>query len=101
MATIVPQAELPTCRVRVWDLPLRLFHWALVVSIAVALLSYEEESPLGQWHMLSGWIVMVLLVFRVVWGFVGGEHSRFIDLLRPSRIGQHIYIDIGQYPAEQ
>lgn len=90
MATIFPQAELPKSRVSVWDLPLRLFHWALVVSVAVAFLSSEEASPLSRWHMLFGWIVAVLLVFRVVWGFVGGEHSRFLDFLRPSRIGQHV-----------
>ncbi len=90
MATIVPQAELSNARIRVWDLPLRLFHWALVASIAVAFLSSEEESPLSHWHMVAGWTVAVLLVFRVVWGFVGGEHSRFVDFLRPSRIGQHV-----------
>ena len=90
MATIVPPAQLHADRIMVWDLPLRLFHWALVISIAVAFLSSEEDSPLSQWHMLSGWIVAVLLVFRVVWGFVGGEHSRFADFLRPSRIGHHV-----------
>ena len=90
MATIVPLAEVPNDRVRVWDLPLRLFHWTLVVAIAVAFLSSEEESPFNQWHMVAGWVAAVLLVFRVVWGFVGGEHSRFFDFVRPSRIGHHV-----------
>lgn len=76
--------------VKVWDLPLRLFHWLLVVAIAVAFLSSEEGSPLNQWHILSGWVAAVLLTFRLVWGFVGGEHSRFSDFIRPSRIGDHI-----------
>lgn len=77
-------------RVKVWDLPLRLFHWTLAIAIAVAFLSGEEDSPLSRWHMLAGWIAGVLIVFRLVWGFVGGEHSRFADFIRPSRIADHI-----------
>lgn len=77
-------------RVKVWDLPLRLFHWTLVVAIAVAFLSSEEDSALNDWHVLSGWVAAVLIVFRLVWGFVGGEHSRFSDFIRPSRIAHHI-----------
>lgn len=77
-------------RVKVWDLPLRLFHWTLVITIAVAFLSGEEDSPISQWHMLAGWIAGILIVFRLVWGFVGGEHSRFADFIRPSRIVDHI-----------
>lgn len=77
-------------RIKVWDLPLRLFHWALVIAIAVAFLSSEEDSALNDWHVLSGWVAAVLLVFRLVWGFLGGEHSRFSDFLRPSRIPDHV-----------
>ena len=76
--------------VRVWDLPLRLFHWFLVLAIVVAFLSSEEDSPLNQWHILAGWVAGILIVFRLVWGFVGGEHSRFADFVRPSRIGEHV-----------
>jgi cytochrome b len=90
LATILSQLEAPQQRIKVWDLPLRLFHWALVVSIAIAFLSSEEDGPLGKWHMAAGWAAAVLLVFRLVWGFVGGEHSRFSDFLRPSAIGAHV-----------
>jgi len=76
--------------VKVWDLPLRLFHWTLVVAIAVAFLSSEEDSALNAWHVLSGWVAAILIVFRLVWGFIGGEHSRFSDFIRPSRIAHHI-----------
>ena len=79
-----------TERVKVWDLALRLFHWILVIAIAVAFLSSEEDSALNDWHVLSGWVAAVLIVFRLVWGFIGGEHSRFSDFIRPSRIPHHL-----------
>lgn len=85
-----PPASHRPARVDVWDLPLRLFHWLLVLAIAVAFLSSEEDSPLNQWHVLAGWVAGILVVFRLVWGFVGGEHSRFVDFVRPSRIKEHI-----------
>jgi cytochrome b len=80
----------PSERIRVWDLPLRLFHWLLVVAIALAFLSSEEGSALGRWHVLSGWVAGLLVVFRIVWGFVGGEHSRFADFVRPSHLRGHV-----------
>ena len=76
--------------IRVWDSPLRLFHWLLVIAIAVAFLSSEEDSALNQWHVLSGWVAALLIAFRLVWGFVGGEHSRFTDFIRPSCIADHV-----------
>jgi cytochrome b len=76
--------------IRVWDWPLRLFHWLLVFAIALAFLSSEEDSAINQWHVLSGWVAAVLIAFRLAWGFVGGEHSRFTDFIRPSRIADHI-----------
>jgi cytochrome b len=75
--------------IRVWDLPLRLFHWLLVLAIAVALLSAEENSVLNQWHVMAGWIAAILLAFRLAWGFMGGEHSRFARFVRPAAIARH------------
>jgi cytochrome b len=77
-------------RIRVWDFPIRLFHWLLVAAIAVAFLSAEEDSPLNRWHMVSGWVAAVLICFRIVWGFVGGEHARFSGLIKGEGIGHHI-----------
>jgi cytochrome b len=76
--------------VKVWDLALRLFHWTLVIAIAVAFLSSEEDSALNDWHVVSGWVAAVLIVFRLVWGFMGGEHSRFSDFIRPFSIPHHV-----------
>jgi cytochrome b len=88
MATTLA-SEQPT-RIRVWDLPLRLFHWLLVITIALVFLSSEEDSALNNWHVLAGWVAGLLLVFRIAWGFVGGEHSRFAEFIRPSALGHHI-----------
>lgn len=75
---------------KVWDLPTRLFHWALVAAIAAAFLSSEEDSLFADWHQAAGWIAAVLIAFRLVWGLVGGEHARFADFFRPGRIAGHI-----------
>ncbi len=83
---------------RVWDAPLRLFHWLLVAAIAVAFLSSEEDSPIAAWHMAAGWSAAVLLVFRIVWGFVGGEYARFADFLRPSGLLSHIRELLAGHP---
>lgn len=75
---------------RVWDPGVRIFHWLLVVAIALAFLSSEEKSVLSAWHIPVGWIAALLIAFRLVWGFVGGEHARFANFVRPSKIGLHL-----------
>ena len=90
MATQTRTAAAEPRRIRVWDLPLRLFHWTLVAAIAVAFLSSEEGSFLSDWHMASGWVAAVLIAFRIVWGFVGGEHSRWSDFVRLSGLADHL-----------
>jgi len=63
-----------------WDWPTRLFHWSLVVLLPLAWWTAEE----GQMdrHQWVGYTVIVLVLFRIVWGFVGSYHSRFRDFLR-------------------
>lgn len=77
-------------RVKVWDLGVRIFHWSLVASILIAFLSSEEDSMISNWHLAAGWVAAVLIVFRLVWGFTGGEHARFANFLKISEIGRHI-----------
>ena len=86
-------------QVRVWDAPVRLFHWLLVAAVALALLSSDEDSALNQWHVLSGWVAAILVVFRIVWGFAGGEHSRFGDFLRPPR--DRVVIDAATFVGNE
>lgn len=75
---------------KVWDVPLRLFHWFLVAAIAIAFLSSEGDSPIAAWHIAAGWTAAVLIVFRLVWGVIGGEHARFVNFVRPSLVAGHI-----------
>lgn len=63
----------------VWDLPVRLFHWTLVLLIAFSWLSAEMDWM--TWHLYSGYAVLALALFRVIWGFVGSTHARFGDFL--------------------
>ena len=76
--------------IRTWDLGVRVFHWALMATIALAFLSSGEDGPLAAWHVSAGWVAAVLVVFRLLWAVVGGEHARFVNLVRPSRIPGHV-----------
>jgi cytochrome b len=67
-------------RTKVWDLPVRLFHWALVVLIFCAWATQEWDHM--QWHVWVGYSILTLLVFRVIWGFVGSDSARFARFLR-------------------
>ena len=62
-------------RTRVWDLPTRLFHWAL--TCAVIGLVATGTAGIMEWHFRLGYTVLALLLFRLVWGFIGGRWSRF------------------------
>lgn len=64
-------------RTRVWDLPTRFFHWGLVLAVTVAVLSAKLGGNAMVWHMRAGYAVLALLVFRLLWGVLGGRWSRF------------------------
>ena len=64
-------------RLRIWDLPTRLFHWALVVLVVSLVITAKVGGNAMVWHMRCGYAVFALLLFRLVWGFVGGYWSRF------------------------
>jgi len=63
--------------IRVWDLPIRLFHWLLVLCIIGSLVSVNFIDNVMNWHAYFGYSVLTLLIFRIVWGFVGSTHARF------------------------
>ena len=64
-------------RVRVWDLPTRIFHWALVACVICLAVSGLIGGNAMAWHFRFGYAVTALLLFRIVWGLVGGRWSRF------------------------
>lgn len=68
-------------RVRVWDLPTRLFHWLLVFFVVGLVLTGYTGGNAMQWHARFGYAVLTLLLFRIVWGFIGGRWSRFASFL--------------------
>lgn len=67
--------------VRVWDLPTRLFHWALVVCIVCSVVSGYVGGNAMVWHARFGYAILALLLFRIVWGFIGGRWSRFASFV--------------------
>lgn len=68
-------------RIRVWDLPTRLFHWLLALSVIGSVVTAKIGGNAMAWHFRLGYVALALLVFRIVWGFVGGRWSRFASFV--------------------
>ncbi len=68
-------------RIRVWDLPTRLFHWALLVCVVGLVVTANLGGNWMNWHFRLGYSVLTLLLFRLAWGFLGGHWSRFSSFL--------------------
>ncbi|MCK9388035.1 MAG: cytochrome b/b6 domain-containing protein [Sulfuritalea sp.] len=69
-------------RYRVWDLPTRVFHWALALCLVGSFVTVKIGGNAMVWHGRIGLAVVGLLVFRIVWGFIGSTHSRFVQFVR-------------------
>ena len=67
--------------VRIWDLPTRIFHWALFVCVVGLIITGNVGGNLMPWHFRFGYCVMTLLLFRFVWGVFGGKWSRFASFI--------------------
>jgi cytochrome b len=81
----------PVVAVRVWDLPTRLFHWLLALTIVGSVVSAKLGGDAMVWHVRLGLTAMTLLAFRLVWGFVGGHWSRFVSFLyAPSAVRDYL-----------
>jgi cytochrome b len=80
------QLHLP---MRIWDLPTRLFHWILVVLIFASWLSAEMNKM--RLHVICGLSILALLLFRVIWGFIGSDTARFARFLKsPAAAIRHL-----------
>jgi cytochrome b len=82
----------------VWDLPLRIFHWLLAASVLTAWFSANVNDFL---HETAGYTVVGLVLFRVLWGFAGTQHSRFRSFVRPPRIVLCYLWDLAHGKAER
>ena len=69
-------------RILIWDLPTRLFHWLLVLCVCGSFVSAKIGGNAMVWHGRFGLVVVGLLVFRLVWGFVGSTYARFTQFVR-------------------
>ncbi|HEX5093389.1 MAG TPA: cytochrome b/b6 domain-containing protein, partial [Burkholderiales bacterium] len=81
--------------VKVWDLPVRAAHWALVLLFAFQLLTASLGDAFIDWHMRSGYAILAVVLFRVLWGFAGSTTARFASFLaRPAdawRFGRRLW----------
>lgn len=70
-----------TTPVKLWDLPTRLFHWMLVIGIGFSWFCAETGGNWMVWHERSGIFLLTLVLFRVVWGFIGSDTAQFRQFL--------------------
>lgn len=68
-------------RIRLWDLPVRLFHWSLVMAVSVAILTGLEGGDWMALHSQAGLVIVGLLAFRLAWGLLGSTYARFATFL--------------------
>ena len=75
----------------IWDLPLRVFHWLLVLCVLGAVFCVEVLDDAMQWHGYFGYCILVLVSFRIVWGFIGPVHARFTSFVpTPNRLKKYL-----------
>jgi cytochrome b len=72
-------------KVVIWDLPLRIFHWSLFISVLTSIVSGLIGGMAMTLHFFSGYCIMSLLIFRWLWGFIGGYHARFLNFVAGPR----------------
>lgn len=86
-------------RVRVWDLPTRLFHWSLVLLIVFSAVTAQIGGLWLDWHMRSGYAILALVVFRLLWGVAGSRYARLAHFVR----GPHVVLEYlrGRHPQAQ
>ncbi len=81
-----------THQVRVWDLPTRIFHWALAACVVASVVTGQVGGAAMDWHFRIGYAVLALLLFRLGWGLVGGHWSRFSSFLySPSTLLRYLH----------
>ena len=78
-------------RIRLWDLPTRLFHWLLVLGVVASIVSGQLGGNLIEWHGKIGLFILGLIVFRLVWGLIGSTYARFAQFFpTPAKIKAYL-----------
>jgi cytochrome b len=78
-------------RVLVWDLPTRLFHWLLLICVILSFVTGNIGGNAMEYHLLSGYAILALLIFRLAWGFVGSRTARFSSFVKgPATVLSHV-----------
>jgi cytochrome b len=72
-----------------WDLPVRIFHWLLVLLVISQLVSASIGGNAMQFHAYGGYAILALVMFRILWGLLGGTHARFVDFVRAPATAIH------------
>jgi cytochrome b len=82
----------PQSKIQVWDPFVRFGHWAIVGAFAISYLTAEEEGDtISVFHVWGGYVIGVILVIRIVWGFVGPRYARFVDFIyRPVTVLRYL-----------
>lgn len=94
-------------KIRIWDLPTRIFHWALAAGVIGSVVTAKIGGNAMVWHFRFGYLILTLLVFRFVWGLVGGHWSRFATFIySPATLLRYLrgharpeeHLDVGHSP---
>lgn len=89
--------------VRIWDWPLRLFHWLLVLAVTGAYVTGKLGGELTDWHARFGSLILGLIIFRLIWGLIGTTHARFVSFFPTwSRLSAYVRGDwngLGHNPV--
>lgn len=76
--------------VRIWDLPTRLFHWVLALTLTGSWVTQELGLKWMEWHISLGYTALFLVTFRIFWGVAGPRHARFASFVaRPARVWRY------------
>jgi cytochrome b len=106
-ASSVDTAQRGFVLTRVWDLPTRTFHWLLAALVVASVVSAKIGGNAMVWHFRFGYAIFALLLFRVVWGLVGGRWSRFASFIyAPGTVLRYLrgqsradeHLDVGHNP---
>ena len=94
-------------KIRIWDLPTRVFHWALAACVIGSVVSAKIGGNAMEWHFRFGYLILTLLAFRFFWGLVGGHWSRFASFIySPATLLRYLrgrarpeeHLDVGHSP---